>query len=89
MYINIITIFDSYLLDITVAQQESIERQNKPLQTLIDDMLILKRQKDKKDSGKTIGTFLHNISYKFRLFYNLFTAWKLNRDISYCFFRIN
>ena len=67
----------SYLLDITVAKQESNERRNKPLQTLIDEMLISKGQ---KDSGKTIWILLHSIS-------NNVIASKLNRDIRYCFFQ--
>ena len=68
-----IRVFQSYLLDITVAKQESNERRNKPLQTLIDEMLILEMQEDKKDSGKTIWILLHSISNDLRIFifYNL------------------
>ena len=59
-FFNIIRVFQSYLLDITVAKQESNEIQNKPLQSLIDEMLISKMQNEKKDSGKTICVLLHS-----------------------------
>ena len=61
--------FHSYLHDITVAKQESNEIRNKPLQTLLDEMLILKRQNDKKDGGKTICVLLHSIYNKLKKFY--------------------
>ena len=69
-----IKIYHSYLLDITVAKQESNEIQNKPLQSLIDEMLISKMQNDKKDSGKTICVLLHSNYNKLRIFYYLVKA---------------
>ena len=60
--------FHSYVHDITVAKQESNEIRNKPLQTLLDEMLILKRQNDKKDGGKTLCVLLQSIYNKLRIF---------------------